>query len=412
MNCVRKWWSSLVAKKRYFWSNKGPGSDCFLWQDVLLLIGGIQSELTLKWNCERYIRFLVSCLFFLQSFFIFVVLCSTLQTNRDEMFKVVVEVLKFSAFLVAGCKLLLIKLHRKSITNIRTYINDGQTTTGDNSYDRLELTNFKQRSMTMIRFIYGLIFIDMALLSIPNDITDMAFDIRSDIQPFMSHARNIYRLLFITLLPVGFLPKFFSSMATVGTLLLGMQANFKVLANRFHSILSQPFVINGTDWEMINHELKDTVKHHLEFWRHFKALKSLVGETFFLVHYFSIMSIGALCYICQDIGVNFLSFVVLATLAMFLVEYYMFCHFVDSFQDIANCIGEHIFQIAILMPHNRKNHSHYIGFRTALMIIWLNTRRGVSMDCMGLFNISTVAFLHVLNIAYTVLTFLIQMSQL
>ncbi|EJY57992.1 AAEL017219-PA [Aedes aegypti] len=410
MICVRKWWSSVVAKKRYFWSDNGPGSNCFFWQDVLLLTGGIQSELTLKWSCERYIRFLVACLFSLQTFFIFVVLYSTLQNNRAEMFRVVVEVVKFTAFVVAGCKLLLLKLHRKSITSIRSYINDARMITIDDSYDLLELSKFKHRSMTMIRGIYGLIVIDTVLLFMPNDTTVMAFDRRSDTLPFMSLERNIYRLLFLTLLPVGFLPKFFSSMATIGSLLLGMEANFKILANRFRSILSQPFVINGTDWEKMNSELRDTLKQHLEFWCHFKALKKLVGETFFLVHYFSIMSIGALCYICQAIGVNFLSFVVMATLAMFLMEYYMFCHFVDSFQDVANCIGEHIFQIAILMPHNRKNHSHYIGFRTALMIIWMNTRREVSMDCMGLFNISTAAFLHVLNIAYTVLTFLIQMS--
>nr|XP_029732176.1 uncharacterized protein LOC109621528 [Aedes albopictus] len=409
---ARNWWSAMKVKVQHFWSDGGPGSNCFWWQDVLLLLVGIQTELTSKWSAERIVRYFVNCLSTYHVTMILIQTIYALKHQREDVYAVVIGITKAAAFIVSTLKLLLIKFYQKPIENLRHYITNGNITSGDEYSDKLELRKFNEKFRVLIFCILGLTVIDIVFLSIPNPATEMVFRLPSHLQPTNPYISFAFRLFFISLLPLDFVPKFFCCMATIGTLLMGMRTNFKMLSHRYGSILNQPFVIDGTDWRRMNRELKETLAQHVEFWRHLKVLKNLVGRSFFLVHFFSVLSIGALCYVCHGIGVNFLAFVIIATMAMFMLEYYLFCHFVDSLQDVADRIGDHIFEICALMPYRKTNHSQYQGFKTDLMIAWINTRHGLSMNCVGLFDISKFAFLRILNIAYTVLTFLIQLSQL
>nr|XP_029732177.1 uncharacterized protein LOC115268272 [Aedes albopictus] len=371
----------------------------------------MRSDFTSKWSAECLVRYFTNCLFFCQITIILLQMIDTLENQSDNVYAVVIGITKSSAFLVSTLKLLLIRFYRNPIEDLRHYITNGSVTSGDKGRDKLELRKFNEKSRILIFCIFGLTVIDTVFLSIPNSSTDVALRVPTN-EESKPHISLAFRFFFISLLPLGFVPKFFCCMATIGTLLMGMRTNFTMLAHRYRSILKQPFVINGTDWRRMDRELKETLAHHVEFWRHLKVLKNLVGRSFFLVHIFSVLSIGALCYVCQGVGVDFLSLVIIATMVMFMLEYYLFCYFVDSLQDVADCLGDQIFEICALMPYNKTNHSQYQGFKTALIIAWINTRHGLSMSCVGLFDISTFAFLHLLNIAYTVLTFLIQMSKL
>ena len=149
------------------------------------------------------------------------------------------------------------------------------------------------------------------------------------------------------------------------------------------------------------------------------------------MHYFSIFAIAALIYICFGIGMNFVTFLFGASVTFCLFEYFSLCYLVDSFQDevsspISNpffhysypffrnlqvdSIGQHIFEICARIPFRSERRSEYVQLRTTLMIMWINTHNGIHMDCVGLFEINAPKFLALLNIAYSVLTFLTQMG--
>nr|XP_029736243.1 uncharacterized protein LOC115271006 [Aedes albopictus] len=107
---------------------------------------------------------------------------------------------------------------------------------------------------------------------------------------------------------------------------------------------------------------------------------------------------------------NFVTFLFGASVTYFLFEYFSLCYLVDSFQDEVDSIGQHIFEICARIPFRSERRSEYVQLRTTLMVMWINTRNGIHMDCVGLFEINTPKFLALLNIAYSVLTFLTQMG--
>ncbi|XP_029736243.2 uncharacterized protein LOC115271006 [Aedes albopictus] len=107
---------------------------------------------------------------------------------------------------------------------------------------------------------------------------------------------------------------------------------------------------------------------------------------------------------------NFVTFLFGASVTYFLFEYFSLCYLVDSFQDEVDSIGQHIFESCARIPFRSERRSEYVQLRTTLMIMWINTRNGIHMDCVGLFEINTPKFLALLNIAYSVLTFLTQMG--
>lgn len=157
----------------------------------------------------------------------------------------------------------------------------------------------------------------------------------------------------------------------------------------------------------------------------------MMGKVFLLVHYFSVFAVGAMFYACHEVPIGFMTLIFAAAVSFFLLEYFFLCHLVDSLQDEvsrnwqiwlsivvfhskcnsqADAIGQHLFDLCAQIPFRPERRSEYVQMRTTLMIIWLNTRNRVVMNCMGMFEINTPKFVALINVAYSVLTFLIQMG--
>nr|XP_029721546.1 uncharacterized protein LOC109621914 [Aedes albopictus] len=240
--------------------------------------------------------------------------------------------------------------------------------------------------------VYVLIILDTVLLSIPNHSAEGIIGVPPQFSWIGGPVASIVSFLLVSLLAVGFFPKYLSNVTCVGILLMGMHAKLKIVAYRYDRLLNEPVLNCGQYFTRIDREIRGIFVQQLEYWKHLRILKNVVGKTFFFVHYYAIFSIGTSGYAIQKVGINTLSIVSLASTLIFLLEYYLWCHWIDSLQDVADNIGRTISELCIRMPYSREYHAQYTGLRVSLMITWINTQHAFTMDCLGLFKISTFAF--------------------
>lgn len=182
-------------------------------------------------------------------------------------------------------------------------------------------------------------------------------------------------------------------------------------------------VANGDILEKLNDY------HLIDIFRQLEALKTLVEKSFFIVHYYSLYSIGTCFFVARDLGMNVLAGAIYASAFVYLAKHFLLCRLVDSLQDVvsssklnhllriplfwvlstfqADTIGHEIYRHSAQIPYSRKCHRQYVQMKTTLVIVWHNTINGVSMMCLNMIQITTVTFVDLINIVYSVLTFLI-----
>lgn len=64
------------------------------------------------------------------------------------------------------------------------------------------------------------------------------------------------------------------------------------------------------------------------------------------------------------------------------------------------------------IPHVRMYHSEYVALRSSLMIMKIHTRQSLQFSCVGIFDISVEVFGDLLDIVYSLLTFLLNVNSL
>ncbi|XP_062698972.1 uncharacterized protein LOC134284249 [Aedes albopictus] len=375
----------------------------------MLLMGGIRSTLTADWVHERKIRIICRCLFAYHAF-VFALQLSEALTEKKDAALVILELMKVAFISVACLKVVSIAFLKKPIATLRQFIYSSSIHSGDEPFDELEQRKFNRTIRRVIQVIFGLMTVDTFIMSIPNFSTNGMLELPHALTLAGECTSSILSVLLANLLAISVVPKYFSCTASVGTTLLGLRTKLRILSRRFKLISQQHFSCGERCFEHVNKEILEAVDQHVECWRHMQILKQLVGKTFFLVHYFSIFAVGALIYVCREMGMNSVTFVIVAGTFSFLLEYFLLCHLVELLQDEADSIGHHIFEICAQIPFNAKFRSEYVQLRTTLMIVWINTRNGVSVNCVGLFDITTSAFVALIDVAYSVLMFLIKLS--
>ncbi|XP_019540477.2 uncharacterized protein LOC109411416 isoform X1 [Aedes albopictus] len=403
---IREWFQDTSSKFGQVWSTN-EGSDCFYALDVLLHLAGVPNELTSKWRWESTVRY------FLHALYAFQTVIAFLQTKhvieRDNVFDLFVEVMKWTFFIVAYFKMFIMIRLGRSVAAVRKFIAGKEMQSGDAAFDELQRMKFKRSALFLLRILFVLMVMDAIFLSVPSGATAIVFFVPPEMKSAGPTATVIIHFFGISLMPFLILCKFSCNMATVGMLLMGMQANIKILANRYVKILDKSFDTEH-HLEQLDREVRSAVDQQMEYWRHLHILRNLVEKTFFLVHYYAIFSIGGFYYITQNIGVNAFSALLMATTPIFLVEYYLWCNLVESIQNEAETIGDVMYELCAKMPYNREKHSAYVRLKSNKLILWINSCNIRAMKCLGLFDISTLAFVDLVNVSYSVLMFLINMS--
>ncbi|XP_021703812.1 uncharacterized protein LOC110681078 [Aedes aegypti] len=375
----------------------------------MLLLGGLRSAIP-RWKNQNYIRYFTNVLFVSQGIVFLLQLEHSLNTYRVDLPVKMWEIMKFATWFSAAMKMFLSALLHERITVVRQFIISDRVNSGDKVFDDYEYHKFNRYVRLMIALLSGFIVVDSVLLAVPNSSMQNAFLLPPQLKRTGKIISGIIHCFAVNFLSFGVHPRFFSNLTCAATLLLGVRAKLRMLTHRFTKLIALSDLSSDNYFDCMSRELREVLLQQTEYWRFLGILKRLIAEVFVLVHYFSILSIGAFFFITTDTGISFMSAAITSAAAYLLLEYYLLCRLVDSLQEEADAMVSVIFELCARMPYSSEHHSKYIEFRTSFMIIWINARRGMLMNCFGLFEISTLAFVGLLNTAYTVLAFLISVG--
>ncbi|XP_011493649.2 uncharacterized protein LOC23687386 [Aedes aegypti] len=401
---LRLGWNRVRTETSHFWSDDGPAGNCFWWIDTMLLLAGIRNEWSSRWKGARLVQYMSNALFAFEVAVLLSQVKEGLDDTWDDVANKLMGILKCSSSILASAKMLVMIHLREPLGILRNYVLDDRVNSGDKVYDEFEQRKLNQTARFMFRAMLGLLIAEMTLLSIPNQTMASMFRM-----PPWGASNYLYHF-FVTTLPLGLLPRLLSHMSYVGILIMGMRMKLGMMAHRYQRMTSASDLDLDQYFEGVNRELRETFKQQVEFLGHFNTLAEAIGKTFLIIHYYSIFSIGTIIFMGKHMGVNvFSAAFVLMSLAL-LLEYYVWCYLVDSIHETAASIGDHIYEICAIMPYSREYHRKYIQLRTSFIIIWINNCNGYSVDCFGLLQLSIIAFVNLLDVAYTVLMFLINMA--
>ncbi|XP_021709296.1 uncharacterized protein LOC23687767 isoform X2 [Aedes aegypti] len=101
------------------------------------------------------------------------------------------------------------------------------------------------------------------------------------------------------------------------------------------------------------------------------------------------------------------SAMILMALTAYFAKCYFWCWVISSFQEVNELIALNIMQLITAIPHPAEHHLKYIELRTMLMIMMIRTQSSAQFSCGGLSIISVELFGNLLNVSYSVITFLL-----
>ncbi|KXJ72946.1 hypothetical protein RP20_CCG016854 [Aedes albopictus] len=370
----------------------------------------IQSERTPKWTYGRQVRIFVNGLFFYQS------AVTALQMfyvgygkNVAVDFQTIFMITKIVGVIAVLAKWLLLMFQKDSVCTVLNFITSKRVKSGDDAHDELAQKQFNRSACTMMRISFAMTAANAVLLFIPSEITEQALGMPPPLTRYGKLATRLFYLTSTQLMFLGIVPKFLSNMVCIGMLIMGMRCKLEILAHRYKCVLSQPFVNPEIYFSRLEQDVREVLNQQMEYWRHFAILQTLVEKAFFIAHFYAMYSIGSCLFLSHKTGFNFLSGTLVSLSVAYVLKYYMWCYLVDSVQDVGDAIGDLIYEHCAQMPYSRKHHAQYVRMKSSLVIIWMNTRTGYSMSCMGMLEITTKTFVSFLNVVYSVTMFLINM---
>ncbi|XP_062715836.1 uncharacterized protein LOC109414917 [Aedes albopictus] len=356
------------------------------------------------------IRYIVNSLFAYQLVANVLQLRNTSTINKDHVLRIVVELLKLTGICACCLRVTCMVYSKERIETIKRFITYDTSDSGDSTFDEQQRQNFKKHARAIVQTVFGLIITDTILLTIPCSATRNLIGFPTQLSFVGQRASSVLHFLLVTGFPLATFSKFTCSMANNVVLLLGMRVKLNIVAHRYRQIFKQECLDQEQRFDHMNEELRKALIQQTECWRHLSILKDIVGRTFIPVHYYSLYCIGSLLYVSRDMGVNATSGVLVASVCFLLLEYYVTCRLIDSLRDVTDSIGYTIFELCARIPYTRKSHQKFVHMKRALIITWINTSNVSFANCFQLFNISTSAFVGMLNITYSVFTFLINVG--
>ncbi|XP_062549917.1 uncharacterized protein LOC134214598 [Armigeres subalbatus] len=302
---------------------------------------------------------------------------------------------------------LMISREHVVIAEVRKCITNNRVNSGDTDYDQQEQRNFNQTIRTMIRTLLVFSFAISVLFTMPNPVIRKSIGLPPQLLPKRPIVSSILNSVVMYWAALIIQHRHATTLTCIGTLLLGMRSKLRLLVHRYNRILAQPVINEQEFFSNIGPEIRETLKNHVEYWRFLSHLKNLVGMSFALVHCCSILNTGIVLFVGKVNGIDFFSVALVFSASFFMIEYLLLCRLVEGLQDEANKICYIIYELCSKIPYSKEHHSTYVQLRSTLMIAWVNTSNGIEMNCYGVLSISSITFVKLVNVTYSVLTFLV-----
>ncbi|EAT47251.2 AAEL001617-PA [Aedes aegypti] len=377
--------------------------------NVLLLCAGIRTQLAVDWTWERPVRYLVHLISAYHSV-VMILQAAHVVAERNDVMDTAFCLIKIVGMGSAYIKILLLTYHADSVDKVEHFIRSRPMSSGEDQYDSTVRGKFLRSTLVMIRWVLGVLIVDEILFAFPNSQRNKLFKL----PPAMSSLGTgitgwLANFLFVNWMPLIWLSKYLCCTTKLGVLLMGLRVEFKILTHKLEQITRQAKSIESVEdhCKFLKKELEVFLYKQAELRR---IDSSFVGNGIFMIYYYALFFIGTMLYVTHHQGFEFYSLTFASSVVVTLLECYWWCQLVDSFQDDAESMGNELYDICAGIPYARQSHRTYVEMRTSLMIIWINARHSLAIDCVGIFSISTAIFVQMLNTSYSVLMFLINMG--
>ncbi|KAL1398479.1 hypothetical protein pipiens_008934 [Culex pipiens pipiens] len=259
------------------------------------------------------------------------------------------------------------------IRKLRNYLESPTFGSGETTFDESVRKRFRRSARVLIIGISSIITVQQILAWVPNEQLSEAFYIHPWVGSIWGeNVALAIRIWYISIFSAVWLFKLYGCTVTSIVLMMGLEAEQKVLAHNFKRIQDCLEDLRQSYW--------DSELARKQYWDRVRDVASGVGEPTTAAYEVIVLAYGK--------------------------EVYSMCFMVDSMKNAFDSIAGPMLYWCVRFPYSEDHHGTYVEMRTTLQIIAACSRNIVSFGCAGISDISVAVFADMLNICYSVFTFL------
>ncbi|XP_001865697.2 uncharacterized protein LOC6048849 [Culex quinquefasciatus] len=401
---IEKWIRKLVECSQ----------DPFWLLDKLLVLAG--APFTPRNRSQRIVWILYQTTTYFQLSISLVCSISFVIFEEDSV-TVIRTFLMFLTMTLSFVKLHLLLQNSSGISKLRDLLEAPGFCSGDPDFDESVRKRFKRTSRMLIITIAWIVMVQQILSWIPSDTQGIIFKLPAWVAwCFGDRVSLVIKNWYMSLCFTIWCNKLYACTITVVVVMLGLEAEQTILAHKFGRIqdslqnLRQSYwdreIARKQYWERLRTLIRVSFDQQQLLLRHLKELQSLVQNLFFYVYYSALILFGSDIFIATSNPSVFMYVAVAGTVLVSSLECFSLCYLVDCLKDAFESISEHMFYLCARLPYSEDHHNDYLDTRATLQIIARCSRNAVTFGCAGVSEISIAVFTDMLNICYSVFTFL------
>ncbi|XP_039435825.1 uncharacterized protein LOC120417733 [Culex pipiens pallens] len=307
---------------------------------------------------------------------------------------------------------MLIQANFKHFKTVRKYLNERSFHADDPEAVRIRQQSYEMSVKVTIIFIANILFQSISITS--SGMTDMdPFQIPFGMEDFSDFERSLFTGLY-SLLWAVYSYVAASNFLTIYLGLVGLRAEMRIAVDSFGKVMDRVEVRleqkpgEQNFWKFLQDELNTCIEHHSEVLNQLKVFKNLTNLSFLLLYYMTMLFI-ALGVIIVFFRATLDIFTVTAIdyTLRYLIECYVFCHMVSSFNEEHSKIGPTLsHQPWISQLRCRKEFaSQFRQVRATILIVTMQSQRSLNISCGELFELTMAKFTGLVNRSYSVMMF-------
>ncbi|EJY57555.1 AAEL017347-PA [Aedes aegypti] len=403
--------------KKFIWHDEA-GDDYFRLLDYVAVFAGTrfvpknhnQKRMLPFWKVYRWMCYYHS---------IYLIMNAFAHLDRRNNFSEFSWFVMIALEVVMGhVKDLIVARNSEKIQDAQNFINKRMTIVSDEVFEPGTRKTFFRKVQIMCGAT-GMVALNMILMmTIPNKQIDELFALPSWIA-FSSVLSYIFKFTISPPWPC----KIICGTVLLTSILEGFKTELLVFANdlgntvdRARPTVFQQFPDSETYqrkdseevvFKNLQQHIPQKIMRHIELLEKIQDFKPLVELFFFVLYFHAMALIGTYIFVILQTDFSIGSAMILMALTAYFAKCYFWCWVISSFQEVNELIALNIMQLITAIPHPAEHHLKYIELRTMLMIMMIRTQSSAQFSCGGLSIISVELFGNLLNVSYSVITFLL-----
>lgn len=392
--------------------------EYFVHHDLLSAIGGLHlmgddGETPVWWSIYRGFTALMYVLMTWRAY--------QTVTTCHELVQLVYNMLVYTETIVVLVRLVLIGSNYTHLGKVREYINA-------RNFDRQGPCTLetRKRSYFVVRNVSLVSLINLMMVAVPA----LVFDIDALRLPFQvsNHTllNTVIQKIYIVLI-FSATVNAVNNFVTIFMVLKGLLTEAEVVANSFNRIFDQASVIpltqeasssnsdESTFWDQLNQQFAEHINQHCILLGHIQTIRPLLEGTFLVIYYVTAFNIACGCFfvMAQDKPFNIYTIQVVNLIILQTFECFVYTYLTTKLKDVHSSIGQAVYCLS--WPQNLKFSERfgpqYRAVRAKLTLIQERCNQDVRFSTGGHFEFTQERFTELMNMTYTLVTFLWEMKK-